>query len=70
MLKHRTFVGRTWVVNVQKHREQIRGQVEAFVNSEVGQENVVSISECVMTVGPLSVCVWYKDNSEKRPNTQ
>ena len=48
MLKHRTFVGRTWVLAVQKHREEIRkGSVdqERFSENENGEAQEGEIAQ-------------------------
>jgi hypothetical protein len=42
------------------YREKIRQEAEAFINEEVGEENLVSVCEHVTFNGPFSVVVWYR----------
>ena len=43
------------------HRDKIRDEAEFYINKIIGPENVVSITEHAMTLGPFSVVVWYHD---------
>jgi hypothetical protein len=61
-LRHKTFIGPTiyWQGGtLNENREAIRAEAEAFVN-RIGLQNVVSICEHAMTLGPFSVVVWYR----------
>jgi hypothetical protein len=62
LMRHKAFVGPTMYWNARplnENRERIRDQAEAFIN-EIGAENVVSVTEHAMTMGPFSVVVWYR----------
>jgi hypothetical protein len=58
-VRHKTFVGPVIVARLHTSRERIRENAEAFVN-EIGADNVLSIAEHAMTLGPFSVVVWYR----------
>jgi hypothetical protein len=49
------------------NRERIRAQAEAFA-SEIGVENVVSVTEHAMSFGPFSVVVWYRAAQDAEPS--
>ena len=42
----------------ERNRERIRQRAEAFI-SEIGVDNVVSVTEHAPTLGPFSVVVWW-----------
>lgn len=59
-VRHKTFVGPVIVAGrLHASRERIRGNAEAFIN-EIGVDNVLSVAEHAMTLGPFSVVVWYR----------
>ena len=61
-IQHKSFVGPTFYWNfkgLDKNREKIRKRAEAFIG-QIGVDNVVSITEHAMTLGPFSVVVWYR----------
>ena len=59
-VRHKTFVGPTmyWTGSLDSNREKYRKQAEDFIN-EIGVENVLSVTEHAMSLGPFSVVVWY-----------
>jgi hypothetical protein len=62
-MRHKAFVGPTFYWNFRSlnaNREVIREQAEAFINL-IGAENVVSVAEHAMSIGPFSVAVWYRE---------
>jgi hypothetical protein len=66
-MRHRTFIGPTFYTagkSLNENREVIRAQAQAFVNA-VGVDNVVSVCEHAMTLGPFSVVVWYRSATEE-----
>jgi hypothetical protein len=61
MVTHKSFT--TTVLGLteaqrERNREALRGLVEQFINREVGSENLVNVTETVMS-GFLAVTVWY-----------
>lgn len=64
-IRHKTFVGPTiywnWTWSLNENREKIREKAEAYIN-EIGVENVLSVTEHAMTLGPFSVVVWHRVN--------
>ena len=62
MLKRRTFSSRRFnpTGRAESLREGLRAEVEEFINTEVGAQNVVSISESETTIGPFTITVWYR----------
>jgi hypothetical protein len=63
-VRHKTFVGPVIVTRLHASRERIRENAEAFI-SEIGVDNVLSITEHAMTLGPFSVVVWYRVDESK-----
>ena len=59
-IRYREFRGGAFsvVLNARKHMEKLRREAEAFINSGVGVENVVSIAE--HTGLEYSITVWYR----------
>ncbi len=69
MVKHRTFVRGIhpiwFIAGMQRYCEGVRADVERFVNSEVGPDNVISISESGSRFGTSSITVWYRDKASR-----
>jgi len=73
MVKYKTFPSPTFlglVLNPPKKKERIRLAVARFIKDEVGQDNVISITESRTIFGAFSVTVWYKDKDEPLRNLQ
>jgi hypothetical protein len=64
MIVHQTFVEQTAGLTGQAalaRRETLREKAEAFIASELNEEDIISITETAITAGGLfSVTVWYK----------
>lgn len=65
MIAHKTFTKQTASLTGRaalENREKLRQEVEKFIEShEIGEEDVINISEIVVTVGGLfSITVWYR----------
>ena len=68
MISYRTFTKKTGISqeNIKENQESVRMEAEAFIRSELKDEQVVNISEAAVII-PLgmswtlvSVTVWYK----------
>ena len=66
VMRHKAFVGPAVYFSfrgLNANRERIREQAGAFIN-EIGADNVASITEHAMTLGPFSVVVWYRTEQD------
>jgi hypothetical protein len=65
-IRYKTFVGPImyWSGSLNSNREKFRKQAEAFIN-EIGVENVLSVTEHAIPLGPFSVVVWYRVDESK-----
>lgn len=63
LIRYRVFRGSTFsfVFSATKQMERLRRDAEAFINSEVGPDHVVSIAE--HTGLEYSIAVWYRTRS-------
>jgi len=64
VIRHRTFLRRLFSHWFVGGAEKLRADVEEFINSRVGPENVVSITESGTRFGPSSITVWYRDKAD------
>lgn len=64
MIVHKTFTEQTTGLTGQAaldKREKLREKAGEFIANELNEENVISITETVMTAGGLfSVTIWYR----------
>jgi hypothetical protein len=68
MISHKTFTRKTGISqeNIKENQEAVRIEAEAFIRSELQDEQVVDISEAAVIIplgmsGTLvSTTVWYK----------
>ncbi len=62
MIAHKNFAEQG-VIHASDKREALRTQVEAFINQEIGPEQVLSISEMSVYMNNVfSVTVWYRQD--------
>ena len=67
-IRHKQFLGKTFyfspkATSLDELREKVRQQAEDFINMEIGVDNVISVSEHAMSLGPFTVVVWYRSKS-------
>ena len=64
MIVHKTFTEQTTSLTGRAalgKREKLRAKVEEFIVNQLNEEDVISITETLMTVGSLfSVTIWYR----------
>jgi hypothetical protein len=65
VIKHQTF-GWSYrpfplLWRAERHREIIRREAQTFINTRVGVDNVVAVSEGGSRWGTFWVSVWYRD---------
>jgi hypothetical protein len=67
MVKYRCFSTRRLnpIGKAETLRARVRAEVEEFINTDVGAQNVVSISESETTLGPATITVWYRTGDQE-----
>jgi len=66
-IEYKSFVGPTvyWSFrSLNASREKVRQQAQDFING-IGVDQVVSVTEHAMTMGPFSVVIWYRVSDEE-----
>lgn len=62
MIAHK-HVAEQGVLHASDKREALRTQVEAFINQEIGPEQVVTITEMYVSMNNVfSITVWYRQD--------
>ncbi len=62
MIAHKVFEEQG-IIHAADKREALRTQVEAFINQEIGPEQVVTITETSVSMNNVfSITVWYRQD--------